>query len=214
MTAIQASGKSDFDQRQSQSPNFYREAAVSSSDHFPITATAHRSKLQRSTSKSFETNVIPIRRDYTEQQQEQVQRLQNRVRHSEATIDAMHGQIQYLKNQLVQANIQSQFAQNAAATVSEKAEKSRGLEQTSTYVVPRRMRSTRFDRIAETIPFSILMVLFGVGLTVAIAAAIPSTAFWLSLSPLIITIVRGAFIVIAFSTAIFFTFEIGNQSST
>ncbi|MEM9151392.1 MAG: hypothetical protein AAGB19_13175 [Cyanobacteria bacterium P01_F01_bin.3] len=79
----------------------------------------------------------------------------------------------------------------------------------STYVVPKRSRSSLLDQLTSSIPFTVLMVVFGISLAAAVALASPTTAVWLSMSNLIINLLRALFVTIAFSLAISFVAELG-----
>jgi hypothetical protein len=133
--------------------------------------------------------------------------LMAQLQRSEAIIQSMRQQIHHLSSQLETANQRTVTAQTLNSKLQpRKRQRHEPSWQASTYVVPKRRRSIRIDRLLTAAPFSVLMMSFSVGLAAAFMLAMP--ALTLSLSPTIILSIRILFLTIAITTIGSLVFEI------
>ena len=123
--------------------------------------------------------------------------VQNQLQKAEETIHLLHGQMQPLSKGKPIDNIQG--------TQPKVPEPRR---QSSTYVVPGRHRSQRFDRATRSVPFYLLMSFLGVGLVTAIALVMPMTSVQLGLFHWLTVALKGIFIAIAIGTVISLSLEV------
>jgi hypothetical protein len=144
-------------------------------------------------------DVIPLYPDIDE--------LKVQIHRANNTIHHLNQKILSLSSQLDIANQQTVTAQKLAANFAHRPKPSHEpSRQPSTYIVPQRERSSRVDRLMATIPFSMLLLAFAVGLTAAFIIAMP--ALWVGISPFVSTLIRGLFLVIAVATILSLALEI------
>jgi hypothetical protein len=134
------------------------------------------------------------------QLRDRLERLQNRLQRAEETIHLMHDQLQTL---------------SMRGQISDSREKQKRIpepaKQSSTYIVPKRQRSQRFDRATRSVPFYLLMVFLGVGLATTIALTIPMTSAQIGFTPLLMVVLKGLFVVVAVSTVGSFALEVSRH---
>lgn len=123
--------------------------------------------------------------------------LQNRLQRAEKTIHLIHDQAQISSERAKVADV--------CATDKRVPEPAR---QPSTYIIPKRQRSQRFDRATRSIPFYLLMLFLGVGLIAAIALIMPATSAQIGLAHLLMAVLKGIFIAIVISTVGSFALEV------
>jgi hypothetical protein len=139
--------------------------------------------------------------------------LKTQLRCANHTIHTLNQQVLILASQLEQANQQTETAQRLAANFARSPKQSHEpSRQASTYVVPKRERSQRVDQLMATIPFSMFMLAFAVGLAAAFILAMP--ALWVGISPFLSILIRGLFLMISVATILSFTLEIYRYHST
>ncbi|MEL6881871.1 MAG: hypothetical protein AAFP09_15190 [Cyanobacteria bacterium J06607_10] len=151
-------------------------------------------------------NIIPLRpRTNTPQQPTLTTRQTDRLQADQAqAIRTLQGQIFSLKQQLSQANNQAHYAQVYAAKQHTSNSTMNNLP--STYIVPKRLRNHRFDKLTQSIPFFVLLTLSIGAFSVAIATSIPS--LWPSVQVFLAALARSLFLIIACSTLGSFVLEI------
>ena len=131
------------------------------------------------------------------QLRDRLARLQQRLHRAEKTIHLMHDQSKTLSERMQVAH--------TSATHKRIPEPAR---QPSTYIIPKRQRSQRFDRATRSIPFYLFMLFLGVGLIAALALIIPTTSAQLGLAHLLMAVLKGIFIAIVISTVGSFALEV------
>ena len=160
------------------------------------------------------SNVVQLRQntETTEAQlQSQMSGLRSRIRGSEETIRALRRRTRQLTEQLAQANLQIEQVQRTAKKDLPQAMRPEPTRQPSTYIVPERSRTSRFNRLTLSAPILSLLVMLGGLLALVLSLTLPPVT--MLMSPAIIAFVKVLFMMVAFCGAIAFIFEIFNYQT-
>ena len=155
--------------------------------------------------KADSPDVIHLRRRVPSSQADcSIEQLQADLSQANHTIQHLQGHIFFLKRQLAQANTQAHYAQSYAAQQADSHHAMADLP--STYVVPRRDRVRRFDKVTQSIPFFVLLTFSAASFAIALAAAFPH--LWPFTQAFLAALASCLFLIIAFSTLGSFILEL------
>jgi hypothetical protein len=122
-------------------------------------------------------------------------------------LEALHGEMKYLVLQLDTSHKQRGIAQKPNGDFASRQQRiHEPSRQSTTYIVPQRVRSPRLDRLIAFIPFLMLMAAFAISLAAAVTLAMPS--LWNSMSPFFAIFIRGFFLAIAVSIIVSLVLEV------